>query len=359
MKLSELYKEKNNFDFVRFVLASLVLYSHFFYLYTGKQHSENKGEIIYTLTNGQLDGGSLAVNMFFVISGFLITISWFNNPNVLSYIIKRLLRIIPGLNGVIIFVVFIISPSISNDFKLYFENLSFFNIIQDLINMTISINTVQNIFSNLPISTVNGSLWTLKYELYCYIMILILGVSKLLNRYTVLIFFSIFFSIYVMQMYEIVELDRGIPIPRLFTFFLIGSIIYFFRDYIVLSKRYAIYSLVLLFISVITGVVQLYIIFGLSYLLFIFIYSRNIKFTNFAKYGDLSYGMYIYAFPLQQLTLFLFKDINFYLYMIVSFVLTIFMAWFSWHFIEKKSLKISHNKKLKNYLKKLVTNVNK
>lgn len=43
----------------------------------------------------------------------------------------------------------------------------------------------------------------------------------------------------------------------------------------------------------------------------------------------------------------------------VLFGLTIFMAWFSWHFIEKKSLKISHNKKLKNYLKKLVTNVNK
>lgn len=347
MKLSEIYKEKNNFDFVRFVLASLVLYSHSFYLYTGKQHSENKGEIIYTLTNGQLDGGSLAVNMFFVISGFLITMSWFNNPSIYAYSIKRLFRIFPGLLGVTIFVVIIMAPLISHNLVEYYNNLLFKNIIKDLLNMTISPDTVQNIFSSLYSKAINGSLWTLRYEVCCYILILILGFTKLLNKLIVILLFVAFFSIYILQTYGYLDLTRGaIPVPRLFSYFLLGTLLYFFKDDIIFSKKYIILSCVLLIIFIKLGILNAYIIFGLSYLLFAFIYSSTIKLHNFGKYGDLSYGIYIYAFPLQQLTLYLFRDISFIMYMAVSFAMTISMSFLSWHLIEKTSLNFVHSKKI-------------
>ena len=84
---------QNNLDLIRFVLASLVIFSHSYPLTRG--YSQGL-EPIAGLTGFQADGGTLAVNFFFVISGFLITQSWFASRSCDDFLRKRILRIFPG-----------------------------------------------------------------------------------------------------------------------------------------------------------------------------------------------------------------------------------------------------------------------
>src|SRR5688500_730215 len=83
---------QNNFDFLRLALAVLVILSHSYYLVSGTEDSEP----LMRASRGQIEMGALAVNFFFIISGFLITHSWFSAPRVRDYLKKRVLRIFPG-----------------------------------------------------------------------------------------------------------------------------------------------------------------------------------------------------------------------------------------------------------------------
>ena len=242
---------------------------------------------------GKLKGGALAVNMFFLISGFLITISWNNSLGIFNFSIKRILRIFPGLIGVFVFVILVIGPLLSNDLYDYFDQLSLQAIIKDFLGMNISKTTVNNIFSSLPLDAINGSLWTLKYEVYCYIMVLFLGVLKLLNKKVVSVLFLLFFTIYMFQTYGNLELTRGIPIPRLFTYFLLGSMFFLYKEYIHFNIKTIIIMIAILYLSSFYELSQMSILFAFSYLLLAFIYSPVIKVHNFAKLGDFSYGIYI------------------------------------------------------------------
>src|SRR2546422_805983 len=86
---------ENNFDFLRFFFALLVIYSHSYALVLTRAVSE-RTEPFRILTRGQAAGGALAVDGFFIISGFLIARSWFSSKGLFDYLKKRVLRIYPG-----------------------------------------------------------------------------------------------------------------------------------------------------------------------------------------------------------------------------------------------------------------------
>ena len=83
-------RDENNFDFLRLVFSSAVIFSHSFPL-TGKE------EIFTVLTNNQLGLGGLSVNVFFALSGYLIFISLKHSKTIKNYLWKRLLRLYPAL----------------------------------------------------------------------------------------------------------------------------------------------------------------------------------------------------------------------------------------------------------------------
>ena len=83
----------NNFDFIRFVAASLVIFSHAYRLATGRGDIEP----LVLFSGSQIWFGHLAVIIFFVISGFLIAQSYERSSNVIVYFWARALRIIPAL----------------------------------------------------------------------------------------------------------------------------------------------------------------------------------------------------------------------------------------------------------------------
>lgn len=195
-------------------------------------------------------------------------------------------------------------------------------------------------------NSVNGSLWTLPYEILSYVFVAILGIcGALKNKHVVLFLFL--FSLYVKN-YLITFVPKDfawVYVPdffNLFLFFAAGMVLYAFKDDIKLSKQYALISLSLLVISFIFGgFTNIFTIFG-SYLIVYIAYSKKIKFYNFAKYGDFSYGLYIYAFSIQQSVTYFVNDISVFSNIIISVPLTIFVSYCSWHLIEKPSMKLKN-----------------
>jgi len=92
----------NNFGFFRFLFATIVIWSHSYTL-------AGQNDPIWTIS-GQIDGGSIAVDGFFVLSGFLIAQSWLQQPLLSAFAVKRFLRLMPALLVATVFGAFVIGP---------------------------------------------------------------------------------------------------------------------------------------------------------------------------------------------------------------------------------------------------------
>lgn len=328
---------KNNLDFIRFFAATLVVFSHAFPLSTGN----NKTEPFYLLSNGQSTLGHIAVLVFFVTSGFLITQSYERNPDIIRYTKARILRLFPGLAFYMILITFIIGPIITsiplND---YFSDKSTFTYLLNVLLWPFS-NQLPGVFdNNIYANSINGSLWSLKYEFLFYILVALLGLAKILNRTSVIILtsISIVLSLSPLPFGELISL-----VPYMFNYFGAGMLIYLFRKKIPLSGILALLSFITLTASLFVGYFnELFIVFG-SYLIIYLSYSSKVKVHNFSKYGDFSYGIYIFAFPIQQIIVSLnhgemLPIMNF----LISFPFILIIAVVSWYLVEKRALKLNY-----------------
>lgn len=319
---------RNNLDIIRFIAATLVLFSHAYPLTLGSNGSEPFG----VLTNGQMTFGELAVTIFFVISGFLITQSFDRSKDPIYYSKARILRIFPGLTFLVILSIFVLGP-IFTDLSLanYFKERETFDYIR-----TLSLYWVQydlpGVFQTNPMPAINGSLWTLWYEFFFYIVVAILGVTRLLNKRIVLIGFILSTGLYF--------LGRGAFYTELFQYFSAGMLFYLFRKQINLNGWLAFLSFIILLLTLRNGYFNFaFAIFG-TYLIFYLAFETRLKLQNFGKYGDFSYGIYIYGFPLQQVMNHIFDSQltpleNF----LLSFPVTLMFAIVSWYLVEKRALK--------------------
>lgn len=323
----------NNFDIIRFIAASLVIFSHSYPITLGN----NESEPLYIISNEQITLGTLGVFIFFSISGFLITKSYDKNKNIFSFIKNRLLRIFPGLFVVIMLSIFILGPIVTNlSTREYFKDFDAYNYLLSIFLYPMQYDLPGVFLDNPHASAVNGSLWSLPIEFTFYFVILFLGVAKLLKRKLILGLF----------VFSLVLPYLNIPVGEnyidLFRFFIAGSFVYLYREKIPLDWRLAIVSLILIFISLLYG--QFNTVFAIcgTYLIFYCSFNQNIKLYNFSKHGDASYGMYIYAFPVQQLIVYYFEYMPPLQNFLIAFPITAFLAYCSWHWIEKPSMKLKN-----------------
>lgn len=173
--IKEAYNPKDNlFDLLRFVFAVMVIYSHSFVLLKGQGGSE---DLLAKITNNQISAGSLAVNCFFVLSGFLIMQSLSSTPSISQYIKNRFLRIFPAFFVSLFLISFIIGP-----FLTVLPSSEYFKMNQggpvDFIFKNITFNifgyswTVRDLFQENPYpGSANGSMWTLKHEVAMYMFL--------------------------------------------------------------------------------------------------------------------------------------------------------------------------------------------
>ncbi|RTK92843.1 MAG: acyltransferase, partial [Neisseriaceae bacterium] len=213
---------KNNFDFIRFVAACSVIISHSVPL-TGNG-------ILYSslITKSQVDLGALSVDIFFIVSGFLITSSYERVKDLKKFIISRALRIYPALMVVIILTLFVIVPMVTTvSLRDYFTTKKTW---EYLLGITIPFSGTR--FTLPGFSTganvkfadaINGSLWTLSGEIKCYLIVAFLGVTRLIKfRYLILLTWIIVIINFNLH------LDSNIA--RFHTYFGSGIIYYLFKD---------------------------------------------------------------------------------------------------------------------------------
>lgn len=335
----------NNYDILRFAAASLVILSHSYAL-----TSRTPGlEPLVRVSQGQMDFGHLAVYIFFIVSGFLIAQSYERSSNILVFLWSRALRIYPAFIASLVFSAFFVG-AIATKFPLsqYFRDPGTWDYLRSIFFVRIRFY-LPGVFDDLPFkNAVNGSLWTIAHEVVCYLIVTIMGMFSILKRKSIVLF--IVLSFFYLRLYgssiPFVSAARIVnsnskTFLDLAAFFLIGTGYYVYRERVILKTSWAMFCIFALFVSMVYGGFAVCFAVAGSYLIFYFVYHPRIKFWSFARYGDFSYGLYVYAFPVQQLVVwFKHGEITPLENLLYSFPAILVLSFFSWHLLEKQALKI-------------------
>lgn len=330
-------KSSNNFGFLRLLFASLVIFSHSAELIDGNASREILHRLFGTTTLG-----ALAVTGFFLISGYLITASLINSRTIQSYFTKRILRIYPGFIVASLVSIFIFAP-LSGGWGLI-QNLSMADWLKIPFKMMILTQPwVEGVFATVKNPVLNASMWTIKYEFLCYVSILVLLLFSLKKRTMV----SIFLASLVVYLYTVIAnhdwvmtkpLDLSVHFYSKFLLaFSVGSLYYLYREQIVWHKHASYVVFILLIASMLyepTAHLGL-VIFG-GYLLFRF--ALNYKNTFLSQIGtktDISYGVYLYAFPFQNLMIQYNAGISPNVLSFYTLIYTFIVGYLSWILVEK------------------------
>jgi peptidoglycan/LPS O-acetylase OafA/YrhL len=234
----------NNLDFLRFALASAVILSHSYALLVGSDVTEPP----YEATRGQVTLGGLAVNFFFVISGSLVTHSWLQSRGLFDYLKKRALRIYPAFIVVTLLGALVVGPISAKDPAETMHGINAKDLLIGCFNL-LSYEP-QGAFPDNPFKgAVNGSLWSIQFEFWCYIGVAALGVTRLLDRCGLiagLFVVSILVSVIVLVFDlhpggKILGKIFGYPVfwARLLPVYLSGMVLYLYREHIPLSHVFA------------------------------------------------------------------------------------------------------------------------
>lgn len=329
----------NNFDFLRFVFALLVIVSHSFALLGIAEQ-----EWLLNLTNQQLSFSDVGLAGFFTISGFFIFKSLERSTSILQYLMKRFLRLFPALLVVLLLSILII-PLIYNDQNPLWNNFSYWTYLPNNLSLYGFQGTVDGLFTELPYHSFNGSLWTIRYEFSLYLLVLLFYFLRNKHRIVIIIsslLFTAWFFFYqlVMERFGGSQLlgMQGYHLFNLGGFFVTGL---FFAA---IDFKYF-KSLFLLALAIIIVLFSLYFDFYnlIKHILFPFVilalgFNGIPKISIFGKYGDPSYGIYIYAFPIQQLIVYYLKPSLWFL-LISATTGAMFFGYLSWHLVEEKALR--------------------
>lgn len=339
-------RAENNFDLIRLVAAIMVVITHSYSL-----SGRGENDFVSQVTLGAMQFSHLGVAVFFTISGYLITQSAQLSKSWKAYLWRRILRIFPGLVVVLLLSTFVLGPLLTNlPLKEYFTNVKTYAHLGSVSLYALS-PKLPGVFSTNPRYSVNGSLWTLCYEFSLYLItlaFLCVGICKKRNVLLGLWFLMLLLRIYVGENYYTYSYSTfwllGLNITYFFEwsfYFLSGVIVYLFKDKFQPNAYWVLSLLTLYIIGIILR--NEMVLRVLNYLLVpsaVFYLSFLKGKTNEAgKYGDFSYGFYIYAFPVQQsLIYFTHNSLSLETFFVLSVVVTFPFAFLSWHLVEKRFL---------------------
>ncbi|WP_181296561.1 acyltransferase [Pseudomonas sp. Q2-TVG4-2] len=336
MDVTSVQRDANNFDFLRFFAASAVVFGHCYWLSGG-------GDIEpVRLFTGSMDTADIAVNLFFVMSGFLIAASWMNSRSVLDFAAKRALRIFPALTVSVLFTVLIVGPLATGlSLKEYFLASQ---TLRYLTNMALITQFhLPGVFTENPFpDTVNGSVWTLPYEVLMYASLLVMGLLKVFGRIAVLAVPMMLIAIHFHLAPNLgLESEMLHKSTRLGMFFFLGSAMYLYRGNLPWNWKVA---LALLALSLLSARTELWLYIHVLTLPYLTIYLAHLpipRLSGFGRHGDFSYGIYIFSFPIQQLLMHSFSpQLPLGAFMAISLLASIAVAALSWHFIESPALRL-------------------
>jgi peptidoglycan/LPS O-acetylase OafA/YrhL len=321
----------NNFDVLRLVAALSVILSHAFLLSENSQAHDP----LMILTGGQCVLGVAGVFVFFTISGYLVTQSFATTPLPLVFLAKRGLRIFPGLILCLVACVFVIGPLVTRlPLSDYFSRRAPYLFLLHNAALYVHDNRLPGVEfwpGNIG-GIVNGPLWSLPCEALMYLMVFILGVARLLSLPAALALLAAGIGC---VWFRIVDPWGGAF--WLLPFFAAGFCCYRLRGPGLISRRAAMLAAAGLALSI---PAQLFLVafplFG-SYLVIWLALNRRLQPLPAARFGDLSYGLYIYGWPLEQCVVYFSGGrAAWWQVFLISLLLAAAAAFVSWHAVESR-----------------------
>ena len=325
----------NNFDLLRLIAAFSVVLSHHFAL--------NKLPEPIFLKYQTL--GGLGVEIFFSISGFLVLQSWQRDPHFFRFMERRLLRIWPGLCCSVFVCAFLIGPLVTTaSMKEYFTHPATWQFLgQIFFSFQPNLPGVFN--ENTYANGMNGVIWTIPLEMACYVFLAALGLISFFRSKYLLLCVWLLLVVFYFFTYKIeARIDTGARPSYLLLyslFFFSGALVAQFRmHHWVLMKR----------VATVLGVAFLSLFaYKSGHLLLatlilvpstaILIGNASIPFANrFGRFGDFSFGIYIYAYPIQQIAIWQYPKASFLLSFICVAIVTLILSYCSWHYLEKVAI---------------------
>lgn len=343
----------NSLDFLRWLLAFLVIFSH-----SGPVAGFYGGEDLGIQISDEQSLGGVAVAGFFFFSGFLITKSRMGRSTIWRYFWRRCLRIFPAFWAALILTVAVLAPiawhlekgtfdgywgAVVESPKTYFVDNMFLTLGQRNIA---GLGETVPYFLNHGVRDWNGSAWTLSYEFLCYIVVGLLGLfGALASKRFATAFAVVVIGLNALQWLgagNIGGLNRVLADPFILMFFApfaFGMIFALHGDKIIIDDRIAIGMLGLGLFTYAFGGWNVVGQFGFLY--FLMWVGVRFRLTNWARFGDFSYGIYIYAWPLMTLaTYFGLQKYGWLAYHLVIVVVVHIVAIASWHLIEKPAMSL-------------------
>jgi peptidoglycan/LPS O-acetylase OafA/YrhL len=351
----------NAFGFLRLVLAVLVVFSHSFPI------GGFGIDALETFTQGRHTIGLVAVGMFFVLSGFLITRSAASGVSVGRFLWHRFLRIFPGYWVCLIVCGLIFAPYFAyvehgtlqrvfsasgtspQGYILHNAGLLHLNGFSVLGILNVSPQSMAGLLTRNPVpSQINGSLWTLPFEFTCYLAVAALALFGIIRRGRLLVA-GLFIVLWLLYAYSYLwprsfsdSIPRGLSMfLPLAVFFCAGSLCFLYREKIPSSSWAFVGCIAIVAATLPLG------FFGLAapiFMSYAFLWlAFNLPFSRFDAKGDYSYGTYVYAFPVQQaLALSGVQDDGWLAYFAWSLLITGALAFLSYRLVEAPCLRWKH-----------------
>jgi peptidoglycan/LPS O-acetylase OafA/YrhL len=332
--------ERNSFGVLRFLMATLVLVSHS-YLYSA---GTSAAEPLQPWLGRSL--GECAVRVFFILSGVMVAQSFDRSRSIVDFTVARALRIFPALIVCVLAVAFVLGPIVSAlPVAEYFKSPELYGYAMKTLALTTGSAPLPGVFeTNAYADYVNSSLWTLKYEVACYLALGALGVAGLFDRKL-----RWFAAAGLATIVATVSLtlpanpdDYGFTQNlRYFVVYFYGGVLaYLLRDYLAIAGI-AMLPLFLIFVaSVRTPFAEVGAMLFLGYGALWLATKTWGPLRGLCNRTDTSFGIYIFAGPVQQTLLWLFPAISPVVLMLTAFAIVLPMAMASWAIVEKPSLRL-------------------
>lgn len=326
----------NNFDFLRLFAALMVIYGH--------------GWVLATNTGPGFWGVPFArvgLDIFFSISGYMVTASWLRTPHLRTFLQKRALRILPGLIACVAFTTFVLGARLTRlPLAQYLAN---HNTLKYLANIVLHpVLYLPGVFEGLKQGgAVNGSIWSLFPEALCYLTVPLFALLAARARMWALglggvaagtlglwLFYGYDGPAWVINATDVKYMLVQVP------FFFLGGLFRLLEDRVpglyradvallgytlnwVVSSWYGWWDIPVEWIT-------------LPYMVLCFGRMSMPVLRRTGRFGDLSYGMYLYAFPVQQVILGAWPDFGHPI--LACMILTVPFAVLSWHLVEAPAL---------------------
>lgn len=333
-----LRKENNNLDIFRLIAAAMVIYGHAYAVLP----TEGKLDFLKRLLVFDYSG-SLAIKTFFFLSGLVVTNSLVEKKDACQFLMSRFFRIWPALAVVLAAMAFVLGPLLSaHPPHEYFSNPAIYEYFLHGLIMDMQYD-LPGVFQDNALSSVNGSLWSIPYEIYAYVALLaafLLGSTRS-RPLSIGLFLVILVDSATGNTLLFTWLPQNTEITMLAPCFAAGSFFTLFKDRIQVHFQGTIGAWALYFLFMKSS--YNFYFFYLAVFYSILFFSSRKALLKFKPAIDISYGMYLWGWPVQQVMAQYFPEQGISFNQLASAAIAALLGYVSWHFIERHFIRMGSN----------------